>query len=322
MSEPERDPGESEPESEAPPDHGPRRWALPIVLLFLTLLSTLWVGAEMHGVSVASPRDLLAGADFSLPLLAILLTHEMGHYIAGRIHGVDVSPPYFIPMPLTLLGTMGAVIQMRRRIQDTDALLDVGAAGPLAGLAVALPVLVFGLVQSPVQPLPASTEGLIFEGHSILYELLLFATKGPIPAGQDIMLSPTAFAGWAGLLVTMMNLLPVGQLDGGHVAYALLGERQNVLGRRILAGLPFVAIATSGYYVVHALMAGSPITSAAMAGVHWLVWFGVLLALGRFGGLEHPPAGNRPLSPGRRVIAIATLALFVLLFMPSWVRTG
>jgi membrane-associated protease RseP (regulator of RpoE activity) len=321
-----REPETSE-ETEAEPraSHGLRAWALPLLLMALTLLTTLWAGAGMHGVDVASPADLWAGWDFALPLMGILVAHEMGHYVAGRIHGVDISPPFFIPMPFALLGTMGAVIRMRGTIRDNDALLDVGAAGPLAGIVVALPVLVFGIVTSPIEALPAAGGNFILEGHSLLYAGLLFALKGPIPAGMDIMLSPTALAGWAGLLVTMMNLLPVGQLDGGHVAYALLGRRQNVVARRVLMALPIVALLTGLYYAGLAAIAGArdwALVSELGAGVHWLVWFGVLQIMARLTGLDHPEAGDRPLSPGRRVVAIGTLVLFVLLFMPSWVRNG
>ncbi|MCA9543650.1 MAG: site-2 protease family protein, partial [Myxococcales bacterium] len=216
---------QAEPEEQVEAGQEPetlRRWLLPLGLILLTFLSTLYVGAGMQGVEVNSVGALLSGWTFSVPLMAILLAHEFGHYIAGRIHGVSISPPYFIPMPLVLLGTFGAVIRMRGRIRSRHALLDVGASGPLAGLAVALPVLAYGMWTSNIEPLPESGS-FIIEGRSILYLGFLYALKGPIPEGHDIMLSPTAFAGWAGLLVTMINLIPVGQLDGGHVAYALFG---------------------------------------------------------------------------------------------------
>ncbi|MFO0683068.1 MAG: site-2 protease family protein [Sandaracinus sp.] len=308
-----------------PPARGrdARAWAISLTLLALTLLSTLYVGAGMHGIEVTSLGTLWAGADFALPLLGILVTHELGHYVAGRIHRVDISPPYFIPMPFVLLGTMGAVIRQRGAIRSSDALLDVGASGPLAGMAVAVPVLLYGLSTSTVEPLSALPEAAILEGHSLLYELALYVTHGPIPDGQDIFLTPTAFAGWAGLLVTMMNLLPIAQLDGGHVAFALFGKRQNTYSRVLLALLPVAAVAASGWYLAVALRAGASgdaLWNAGLAGVHWLVWFAALLLMSRFSGLDHPPAGDRPLSTGRRIVAIGTLVLFVLLFMPSWVR--
>jgi membrane-associated protease RseP (regulator of RpoE activity) len=302
-----------------------REWRTPLFLIGLTLLTTLWAGAGMHGRDpIIRPSDLLAGWDFALPLMAILLAHELGHYVAGRMHGVDISPPYFIPMPLTMLGTMGAVIRLRGPIRDRNALLDVGAAGPLAGLAVALPLLVLGIATSPVEPLPPPGTYVI-EGRSLLYTALLRLLKGPIPEGSDILLSPTAFAGWAGLLVTMMNLLPVGQLDGGHIAYALLGPVQNRIARIVLYSLPFVALASGLAYGLSALeggLAGWALAQEALAGMHWLIWFGVLLVMKRIGGLDHPPAGGAPLTPRRRAVAIGTLVLFVLLFMPSWIRPG
>lgn len=313
---PERD------DEEAPSD--PRRaWAWSITLLVATLGTTLYAGAGMHEVEVTDLASLLTGADFALPLLAILVTHELGHYVAGRIHGVDISPPYFIPMPITMLGTMGAVIRQRGRISSNDALLDVGASGPLAGMCVALPVLVYGVATSRVDVISSFGPNVIMEGHSILYELVLHAVHGTIPAGSDIFLTPTAFAGWAGLLVTMMNLIPVAQLDGGHVAFALFGKRQHAYGRIVLGLLPVAALLTSAYYAGHAYLAGERgehLFNALQAGTHWLVWFVLLLVLGRMSGLDHPPAGDQPLSPGRRVVAIGTLVLFVLLFMPSWIR--
>lgn len=301
-------------------------WRLAILLFALTLLSTFYVGALTARGEVSSLADLWAGWDFAIPLMSILLAHEMGHYVAARIHRVETSPPYFIPMPiLSLLGTMGAVIHMRGRIEKRDALLDIGASGPLAGLVVALPVLVYGLATSPVTPLPdANVGGYIIEGRSLLYLALLHGLHGAIPAGHDIFLTPTAFAGWAGLLVTMMNLIPIGQLDGGHVAYALFGPKQDVYARRFLFALPVIALVTGTYFVLEALAAGAT-TEVALgqwaAGIHWLLWFGVISLIGRFsGGTTHPPTDDAVLSPGRRIVAAVTLVFFVLLFMPSWVR--
>lgn len=285
-------------------------WPLSLALFALTLASTLYVGAGMANHPIEGLADLAYGAPFALPLLAILVVHEFGHYIAGRIHGVDISPPLFIPMPLALLGTMGAVISMRSRIRSRNALLDVGAAGPLAGLVVAIPVLVIGLMQSPIDPLPAAGSAYLIEGRSLLYTALIWLVKGPIPEGHDVFLSPTAFAGWAGLLVTMINLLPVGQLDGGHVAYALLGERQNVWSKRIRYALPAVAVTISALYLDWS------------AGLQWLVWSGVLWLMLRNAPEEHPPTDDDTLSRGRSIVALVTLAFFVLLFMPSWIRSA
>jgi membrane-associated protease RseP (regulator of RpoE activity) len=300
-----------------------REWALPGLLFGLTFLSTLFVGASYVGVpfeAMAGPR-LLEGWTFAVPLMGILLAHELGHYVAGRLHGVDISPPFFIPMPLSLLGTMGAVIAMRSPLSDRRALLDVGAAGPLAGLVVALPVLAWGLVTSDVQPLPE--EGTyIIEGRGLLYLAMLYAIHGPLPDGHDVFLSAPALAGWAGLLVTMINLIPVGQLDGGHVAYALFGERQNAYGRAVHRALPFLGIAVSTVYVAGALAAGDgDLWGELSAGIHWLFWAGLLLVLRGASGGDHPPTERGSLGPWRRGVAILTLVFFVLLFMPSWIRT-
>jgi membrane-associated protease RseP (regulator of RpoE activity) len=311
------------------------RWGVPVLLFALTLLSTTWVGAEMHGLDLVETfstegplRALLAflrGWDFSVPLMSILLAHELGHYIAGRIHRVDISPPYFIPMPvLSMLGTMGAVIRMQGRIPRRDALLDVGASGPLAGFFVTIPILVFGILQSPIEAIPTSGN-FILEGHSLLYVGMLYALKGPIPEGMDIMLTPTAFAAWAGLLVTMINLVPVGQLDGGHIAYALIGPSQDRYGRIVRFSLPVIALVTASALAFPVWRSGATwmqTLEAASGGIHWLVWFGMLSLLARLSGDGHPPTDDDVLSRGRRIVAIATLALFIVLFMPWWVRAA
>jgi len=288
----------------------------------LTFLSTLYVGAGMVlGQPPLSLEELRAGWVFSLPLMAILLAHEFGHFFAGKYHDVDVSPPYFIPVPFFLLGTLGAVIQIRERIRSRNALLDIGAAGPLAGLAVAVPVIIYGVATSPVEPLPDTT--YMLEGRSLLYLGVLSWLKGPIPQGYDIMLSPTALAGWAGLLITMINLLPFGQLDGGHVAYALLGHRQDQISRYVLRLLPLLAIVVSAAYGIPSYVdgvRGENLAYDASAGMHWLVWAVVLWALTRATGANHPPTEDAWVSPRRRVVGWLTLLLFILLFMPSWIR--
>lgn len=294
-----------------------------VLLFFLTLLSMFWVGAEHAGADLA--REGLAalsrGAAFALPLMAILLAHEFGHYIAARIHHVETSLPYFIPMPFALFGTFGAVIRMRGRASNRNALFDIGAAGPLAGLVVALPVLVYGLVTSRVELLDPQLSYLV-EGRSLLYLALLALTHGSIPPGHDIMLTPTALAGWAGLLVTMMNLVPVGQLDGGHVAFALFGERQTVYSRRCRKLLLAVGLAVGALASLRAMQAGQSsdqVLEALLSGIHWLMWAGVLTLMARFARGEHPPVEAGELTPKRRVLAWLTLSLFVLLFMPTWV---
>ena len=298
------------------------QWGLPVLLMALTFASTLYVGAGMVlGRPPGSFEELLTGWVFSVPLMAILMAHEFGHFFAGRYHRVDVSPPYFIPVPFFLLGTLGAVIQIRERIRSRNALLDIGAAGPLAGMVVALPVVIYGIATSPVEALPDAP--YLLEGRSLLYLGLLNWLKGPIPPGYDIMLTPTALAGWAGLLVTMINLLPFGQLDGGHVAYALLGERQDQLSRKLLRSLPVLALVVSAAYGVPAYLdgiRGDKLIYDAAAGMHWLVWAVVLWFLTRATGPNHPPTEDSEVSPRRRLVGWFTLSLFVLLFMPSWIR--
>jgi len=343
-----------------------QEWSRPLLLLALTFLSTFYVGAgaargsllkhwphltmKWSGIDkavdamprlfesmgeleyyFANPGDFLAGWTFAVPLMAILIAHEMGHYVAGRIHGVDISPPYFIPMPIFLLGTMGAVIRMRDRIETKDALLDIGAAGPLAGMVVALPVVIYGIavsrvgtVQEFLPPSLISMEGGVFvEGRGVLYLGLIHLLKGPLAEGQDVWLSPWALAGWAGLLVTMINLIPIGQLDGGHVAYALFGKKQDTYSRRVHWALPFVGGLVSLLYIIPSYMEGqrglAELSGEMFAGFHWVFWAFILVVLVRLSGAEHPPTGPEPLSPARKIVAIGTLVLFALLFMPSWI---
>lgn len=284
-----------------------RRVALSVGTFLVTCASTTYVG----------------GLAYSIPLMSILLAHELGHYVAARIHRVPASPPYFMPLPFGPLGTLGAVILMSQRIPRRNALLDIGAAGPLAGLVVTLPILIYGIIESPVQPMQ---EAGVFlqEGHSLLYGGLLYLLKGPFADGHDIRLSPTAFAGWAGLLVTMINLIPVAQLDGGHVAYALLGSRQERISRRLRALLLPIGLGVGLYYGLPAYLdgkRGEALAANIAAGAPWMIWWLALRALVSRSGVEHPETDAGPLSPGRKLVAIGTLVIFLLLVMPSWLRT-
>lgn len=310
--------GEPAPPAELPA-HKPRAIVAALVLFVLTFLSTTYVGAQNSGLAAASFWE---GLRYSVPLMSILLCHELGHYIAARIHRVPASPPFFVPMPLPPLGTMGAVILMSGRIARRNALLDIGAAGPLAGMAVALPVLIYGIITSEVGPLPEHGSYLA-EGHSLLYVALLRLLKGPIPDGQDIQLSLTAFAGWTGLLVTMINLIPAGQLDGGHVAYALFGERQERYSRRVRAALLPIAVTVALGYGLGAYLdgvRGASLAESFAPGAHWALWWLLLRFIVGRGKREHPPTDDDTLSPRRRLLAWATLGLFVALFMPAWLR--
>jgi len=300
-------------------------WRWPVLLTLLTFVSTLYVGAGWAGVPVRALGDLWHGWTFAVPLMAILIAHEMGHYVVGRRHGVDISPPFFIPMPAFLLGTLGAVIRIRKPITERNALLDVGVAGPLAGLVIALPVLWVGLVHSEIRPriIPSGDKMILEEGHSLLYSAFLYLTKGSIPPSHDIWLSPTALAGWAGLLVTMINLIPVAQLDGGHIAYALWGKVHNRTSRWIRRLLPLFGVAVSAVALLPAYsrgVRGEPLLNHAMSGVHWIVWSFALWLMTRGSKVDHPPTDLGPLSPKRRIVGYFTLALFALLFMPVWLR--
>jgi len=302
---------------------------LNVALFLLTLLTTTMQGAvEIHADSSMFP--LTDGLSFSLPLMAILLCHEMGHYIAARWHHVPASLPYFVPLPpgIGLFGTMGAVI-LQSRTSDRRKLIDIGAAGPLAGLAVAIPVLIYGLWISPVQPLYGVG---VQEGNSILYAILKRLILGAwLPGGgRDVMLHPTAMAGWAGLLVTMLNLLPVGQLDGGHVAIATFGNRYGRASRILQNLLPVLALAVAGFAYLDAtaklaqLGAGLPVSAlnvAIAAGEPWLVWFVLLAILRRLsGGIDHPPVDDRPLPASRVGLFWLVFVTFVIIFMPAPLR--
>jgi membrane-associated protease RseP (regulator of RpoE activity) len=245
--------------------------------------------------------DLWLGLPYCLSLMTILGAHELGHYFAARYHKVPVSLPYFIPLPLPPIGTMGAFIRLKAPVTSKRALLDVGAAGPLAGLVFAIPILIYGLSISPIQPLP---ESYSLEGNSILYALAKFAVKGQLlPNGtEDVFLSQVAWAGWVGLLVTGLNLIPVGQLDGGHIAYALFGERARLLYWPVLVTLLVLALFTL-------------ITSGI---VTWLVWAVLIFFLGRV--YAEPLDDVTPLDRRRRILAIISLVAFFLVFVPIPLR--
>jgi len=267
------------------------------LLFALTLLSCLFAGAQMvEGVTEVN-WNLLDGLPYAAALLGILAAHEMGHYLTARRLGTPTSLPYFLPMPLGF-GTFGAVINMAAPPRNRRHLLAIAAAGPLAGLAVALPVLLLGLSLSQVEPLP-TTGAYQMEGNSLLYAALKFLMFGKLlPAnGQDVFIHPVAFAGWAGLLVTGLNLIPAGQLDGGHIVYALLGERRS----RIVLWIVLVALAGLAFF--------------------WPGWILWLFLIFLFGRMRLAPLDDvTRLTPRQRVLAIAMLVIFVLVFTPIPLR--
>jgi membrane-associated protease RseP (regulator of RpoE activity) len=303
---------------------GPPKYGLNLLLFVLTTVSVFWTGAALQDPSLGGsldPRRLLEiwrGWQFAVPLLSILIAHESGHYVAARLHGVPASLPFFIPLPkLSPFGTMGAIIGMSGRIRSRVALLDIGAAGPLAGMVVALPVLAFGLSRSHVAPNPAHYWQ---EGQSLLYLFMKRAFVGTIPVGQDVQLHPTADAGWVGLLVTMINMLPWGQLDGGHIAYALLGERQHTLARWVRVSLLLLFFYNVYQFCLPVLLhkSSQSLEYAISTSLFWLMWFGVTGVIAYVsGGADHPPFEPGELGPGRRGVAWLCLVMFVLLFMPT-----
>lgn len=267
---------------------------------------------------------LFGGVAFAATLMGILVCHEFGHYVAARYHGVDTSLPYFIPLPPQVsLGTLGAVIKMRRPIADPDKLFDVGAAGPIAGLVVAIPMLIVGLLMSDVGPIPPDS---VLEGNSLLYAGIKLAIFGRwLPGdGVDVQLHPIGFAAWVGLLVTFINLIPIGQLDGGHIARAVFGDHHDRISRRLHLALPVVGLAAGGVLFALAIGAGRDLFGAlryaSYGAAPWLVWGALLLAMHRMAGGYHPPTHARPLSPRRRRLAVVMLVVFVLIFMPVPMR--
>jgi len=302
----------------------PTKYGLNLLLFVLTTISVFWSGAADLDPTLAEsldPRRLLEiwrGWPFALPLMAILVAHESGHYVAARLHRVPASLPFFIPLPkLSPFGTLGAIIGMSGRIRSRVALLDIGAAGPIAGMVVALPVLAIGLSKSPILP---NSEHYAQEGQSLLYLLMKRVFAGPIPDGSDVQLHLTAMAGWVGLLVTMINMLPWGQLDGGHIAYALFGERQNAIARWVRRSLlllfAFNLVRFVGPVLTHKSSLGYGF--AVSNSMFWLIWYGFTGLIARLsGGADHPPFEPGELGPGRRAVAWGCLIMFVLLFMPT-----
>jgi membrane-associated protease RseP (regulator of RpoE activity) len=288
------------------------RYWLHVLLLLLTLLSTTVVGAGMaEDFSHSRPMNfnaglygyvrmwhdpayLLSGLPFGLCLLMILMTHEMGHYFAARYYRVDVTLPFFLPAP-TLIGTLGAFIRIRSAVPTKRAMFDIGIAGPLAGFAALILPLIAGVSLSKVVPGIAARGDMIFGTPLILrlFEHVLFPGVAP----DDLYLHPVARAAWAGLLATALNLLPIGQLDGGHILYAIVGERTKLLTYIFIA-----ALIPLGIFFAYS----------------WLVWAVLLFFIAR----RHPSIpDNRPLDPARRRLALVALAILILSFTVSPVRT-
>jgi membrane-associated protease RseP (regulator of RpoE activity) len=267
-------------------------------------------------------RDIPRGVPFAASMLAILLAHEFGHYLAARYHKTAVSLPYFIPFPFSPLGTLGAAIRLKEPPKNKRVLLDIGLAGPLAGLIIAIPILILGLSLSDLGTLPLNPDAWsdqILEGNSVLYLALKYLVKGrllpapvdyggvdpilywvryffiglPLPyGGLDVFMHPLAWSGWAGLLVTALNLIPAGQLDGGHISYVLFGRKATKIVPYIIIALVLLGIFWWG----------------------WLLWAGLIFFLGRI--YAQPLDDITPLDDRRRALAIFGLIVFVLVFTP------
>ena len=292
-----------------------------VILLIATIASTVLAGTLLYAntsplagrllsratdpiqallIILRTPALWMIGVPYAMTLLTILGVHEMGHYMMAKRHKAEVTLPYFIPMPFGL-GTMGALIRLKSPIKNRRQLFDIGVAGPLAGLAVAIPLLIIGLSLSPVEFVGRSIAGGQ-EGNSILYAVLKFITKGEwLPGGgYDVMINAIAFPAWFGLIVTMINLLPIGQLDGGHVIFAMFGRMQwkvAVVAEVILLGMGVYLAFTTGQFLNV-----------------WLLW----AVLVQVFGLRHPPPLDdlTPLDRKRKLIGWATIAIFFLIFTP------
>jgi membrane-associated protease RseP (regulator of RpoE activity) len=288
----------------------PPRTARALILFGLTLVSTFLAGAFFFVGSATFdayraqgfPQLLVSGTPFALTLLAILGVHELGHYFTARHYGASVSLPYFIPMPpiwvptvglLFTFGTLGAIIRLRSLARDRNVMFDIAAAGPLAGLLVAVPALVLGLAWSHVVPATGDATFGGF-GYSLFMRLFVYLRFGSVD-GMAVVTHPMADAAWVGCFVTALNLCPVGQLDGGRIAYALSARRHRALG-----------VATWVVLLVMGVLTGSP---------NWFVWATLLFFLV---GFDHsPPLDDlTPLTPARRLLGVGCLILAVLLIPP------
>jgi len=270
-----------------------------IYLFLATLVTTTVIGSLMAGGNpFASIGGLAKGLSFSITLLTILGVHEFGHYFSAKYWGVNVTLPYFIPAPFPPIGTFGAVIKMKSSIPNRKALIDIGASGPIAGFIVAIVASIIGLNMSEIIPTRAA-ESLIYLplGDSIIFKFLVQMVLGTLPENSDIILHPVAFAGWLGLFVTALNLIPFGQLDGGHVLFAL-SPRFHELLRRIRVPL--------------LLFMGLTFWSG------WYVWALILLFIGR--PHPYPDHMDEKLGTLRNIIACAAIIIFFLSIMTSPVK--
>ncbi len=269
------------------------KYLLNIMLFIATILSTILAGSlNSGGNPFTNLSDLLLGIPFSASIMAILTCHELGHYFVSRREGMMTTLPYFIPMPLHFIGTFGAIIRMKSIVPSRSALLKVGMAGPLAGFLVALPISILGIYLSDVRIAP-ETEGVLRLGDSLLFWLFAKLIHTDIPQGYDLFLHPAAFAGWLGLFVTSMNLIPVGQLDGGHVTFSLFLKKRRFL-----------------YIPIFAAILG--------LGLLWLGWY-VWALVAAFIARRDPVIQDTltPLTTRQKILAFIPLIILILTFVPQ-----
>jgi membrane-associated protease RseP (regulator of RpoE activity) len=280
-----------------------RLW-LHLLLLLVTLATTTAVGAlhyhsfasEFSRVEVPLRWSLLgSGLWYSLTLLGILGAHEMGHYLLCRRYNVDASLPYFIPAPIPLTGTLGAVIKIREPFPSRTVLFDIGVAGPIAGFLVVLPALFIGLSMSTVVPVPNAAD-VMFLGEPLLFRAGVKVMFGTIAEGYTVNMHPMVFASWFGMLATALNLLPFGQLDGGHITYATL--------KRLSTGISLATVATA---VVMTWFTSS-----------WMFMTLMMVVMLFLLGPRHPRVLNEwePLAPSRYVVAVLALIMLIVCFTP------
>jgi hypothetical protein len=297
-------------------------WRTNLWLFLATVGSVLLTGVVTDSAPSLSREALVHGAQFTAALMTILVAHELGHYVAARIHKVEASLPYFLPLPiLSPFGTMGAVIRMSGTIPTRRALLDIGASGPLAGLVFAIPMYVWGAAHSHYAVVdPATTVTL---GDSLLVRLIDHFAAPPAHEGMELFLSPVAFGAWGGMFVTMINLLPVSQLDGGHVAYALFGPRQNKIApfvHRAMLAFFFVSLASFVTRDVRAGLGLLRLGEHVGNSLFWLVWFEALAILGTLAARGLPGARSAR-SDAVLTIRTRAVALVGLIVVASIGRT-
>jgi membrane-associated protease RseP (regulator of RpoE activity) len=278
-----------------------------VVLLVLTVISTLYAGAQWYHIQGIwqNPLRMLEAWPFAAAVLGVLATHELGHYVMTRYHGVDATLPYFIPMP-SLIGTMGAVIRMKGQMPDREALFDIGVAGPLAGLVATVVVTAIGLTLSP-EPVPAwvmndPANVQIEFGYPPLLEFIAWALGERTTYGPGQSIHPIVIGGWVGMFVTFLNLIPVGQLDGGHIVRAMLGEQQE----RVAALVP-VALFGLAAYVFY-------VERVSNASVLWVFW-GLLATYVAYVG-PATPIEDEGLDAKRKALGVLTFVLGILCFTP------